>query len=256
MEKELRRLSPAQFKHHVNESRNDFYNWILHVVKDKKLAKELSSAKTKHQMADSVANHIYELTKPVIKPGHDVERRQPKPIKKNKGVSAKPGHDVERKQPKPIKKNKGVSAKPGHDVERKQPKPIKKKLETKPVKKKEKIVPKTLPKKIKYPKVKTPKTKPKPYVPELVELPGTIPLPMSFEEVRDMIESKVRMPDSYGSQTPLPVEEPVEEFHSQVVSEKKDYSDAKHDIKKHMIPYILGIMAGVLAGLVLARFFI
>lgn len=40
------------FSHHVNQDKNDFYSWILHVFNDAKLAEKIMSAKTKDELVN------------------------------------------------------------------------------------------------------------------------------------------------------------------------------------------------------------
>ncbi|MBW2988384.1 hypothetical protein DRJ48_04880 [Candidatus Woesearchaeota archaeon] len=46
----LKTLSSEQFRHHVNKERNDFYNWVLHSLKERRLALRLRHLKSKHQI--------------------------------------------------------------------------------------------------------------------------------------------------------------------------------------------------------------
>jgi len=46
----LSNMKPETFKHHVNEVRNDFANWIEHVFKQKNLAEQIRKAKTRENM--------------------------------------------------------------------------------------------------------------------------------------------------------------------------------------------------------------
>ncbi|MBR9699499.1 hypothetical protein GOV09_03535 [Candidatus Woesearchaeota archaeon] len=54
----LRQISEEQFKHHKNNSKNDFYNWILLVVGDIKLANDIARAKTKQTMLKRIDERI------------------------------------------------------------------------------------------------------------------------------------------------------------------------------------------------------
>jgi len=47
LESALNNMSEESFKHHANDERNDFTNWVKEIIKDEKLAKDLSKAKTK-----------------------------------------------------------------------------------------------------------------------------------------------------------------------------------------------------------------
>jgi len=207
LEHELSRMSEHQFKHHVSNRSNDFYNWVYHAVKDRKLAKSIAKIKSQEEMAVVVKRHINDL-------------------KIEKTVKTK----VEIKQPKVEKAKK--------------PKTVKPKV--------------SKPKAVKIIKKKIPKTKIKTNIktvekPKPIELPGIKPLPVTFEEVQRIIEEKIsKQPITLGHDDFKP--EPPESISHSII--KDDMEDAKKDIKRHMVPYILGIMGGVLAGLVLARFFI
>jgi hypothetical protein len=43
----LESMSDASFSYHRNGTKNDFYNWILFVIGDSRLANEVGTAKTK-----------------------------------------------------------------------------------------------------------------------------------------------------------------------------------------------------------------
>jgi len=45
--KELRRMDDKTFSHHVNESKNDFYNWVKDVYNNKKLSDDLLECTSK-----------------------------------------------------------------------------------------------------------------------------------------------------------------------------------------------------------------
>ncbi len=46
----LREINEEQFKHHVNEIRNDFADWVKDVLKDKKTALQIKKTKTINSM--------------------------------------------------------------------------------------------------------------------------------------------------------------------------------------------------------------
>jgi hypothetical protein len=58
---ELSDMSDATFMHHVNDSKNDFHNWVHHIVQDKKLAEQLAKLKGKDEMMKAVQSRILEL---------------------------------------------------------------------------------------------------------------------------------------------------------------------------------------------------
>ncbi len=45
----IRKITPDEFRHHINEERNDFSNWIEHVFNDKKLADEIRKVKSRYE---------------------------------------------------------------------------------------------------------------------------------------------------------------------------------------------------------------
>jgi hypothetical protein len=47
-----------EFNHHINPSKNDFANWIEHVLEDKDLADNLRSKTTKQEITDLIKNEI------------------------------------------------------------------------------------------------------------------------------------------------------------------------------------------------------
>jgi hypothetical protein len=57
----LDKMSDEQFNHHRNDSKNDFYNWVLQVIGDKKLADDLTKAKTKAATSKKVKERVVYL---------------------------------------------------------------------------------------------------------------------------------------------------------------------------------------------------
>jgi hypothetical protein len=53
-------IDEQEFKHHVNEQRNDFHNWIRDIHKDQVLANNLLKAKTRVQTAMHIKNRMIE----------------------------------------------------------------------------------------------------------------------------------------------------------------------------------------------------
>ena len=56
-------MTDEQFDYHRNNGRNDFYNWIKHVVADKRLASETLRVKSRVTMAKRVKTRIDYLNK-------------------------------------------------------------------------------------------------------------------------------------------------------------------------------------------------
>ena len=48
--KELRKMDKKTFTYHVNEEKNDFYNWVRDIYKDKKLSDDLLECTTREAM--------------------------------------------------------------------------------------------------------------------------------------------------------------------------------------------------------------
>ncbi len=58
LETALRDMSDDVFHYHVNESNNDFSNWVRDVFDDEKLLNDLRKSMTKTKAAQSVADRI------------------------------------------------------------------------------------------------------------------------------------------------------------------------------------------------------
>ena len=61
LEKGLRHMDHKHFKHHANDDKNDFHNWVMHVVQDARLAQQLSELLGQKEMAKAVKLRIREL---------------------------------------------------------------------------------------------------------------------------------------------------------------------------------------------------
>ncbi len=61
---ELETMTDEVFRHHVNDFRNDFANWIEHVFEDKSLAEEIRAVETRMEMQRALLKELVrELTK-------------------------------------------------------------------------------------------------------------------------------------------------------------------------------------------------
>lgn len=72
----LQAMEHDVFRHHCNEERNDFGNWIKDVHKDYKLANSLFSSKTKEEFTRAVGSRIYDLEKAIAPPQHSIAIKQ------------------------------------------------------------------------------------------------------------------------------------------------------------------------------------
>ena len=61
LETYLKAVSHDIFHYHVNESKNDFGNWVRDVMGDEKLAQDLQKSKTRTQAARCVSDRVSEL---------------------------------------------------------------------------------------------------------------------------------------------------------------------------------------------------
>jgi len=59
--KALPSMSDSTFNHHVNEHKNDFYNWVLHVYKDQKLANKIKNTTSPHETLLVIQGRFREL---------------------------------------------------------------------------------------------------------------------------------------------------------------------------------------------------
>lgn len=59
----LKGMSNEIFRHHVNETKNDFSNWVRDVIGDEKLADDLKASLTQTQAAKVVAERVVFLKK-------------------------------------------------------------------------------------------------------------------------------------------------------------------------------------------------
>lgn len=59
----LNAMKEEEFRHHVNESKNDYANWIRHVIKDEILAVELDKTQDKDASIKAIEDRVNELKK-------------------------------------------------------------------------------------------------------------------------------------------------------------------------------------------------
>ena len=60
---ELKAMGDDVFKHRVTGEKNDFYNWVHHIIKDRELSREISGIKDRKKMAAAVESRIKTLEK-------------------------------------------------------------------------------------------------------------------------------------------------------------------------------------------------
>src|SRR3989338_2486683 len=59
----LPQMSSDTFSHHVNNEKNDFSNWVRHVIGDEKLANDLLSSKSRESALKKVSSRLDSLKK-------------------------------------------------------------------------------------------------------------------------------------------------------------------------------------------------
>ena len=64
----LGNISDETFAFHANQAKNDFSNWVRDIIKDEKLARDLSKATDRLQAAKSVAARLSFLQKRLAQP--------------------------------------------------------------------------------------------------------------------------------------------------------------------------------------------
>jgi hypothetical protein len=67
LEHALHYMNPDTFRHHVTASKNDFANWIDHVMHEETLAKLVKMAKTKDNIRRLVKKRVEEIEHPPAK---------------------------------------------------------------------------------------------------------------------------------------------------------------------------------------------
>lgn len=92
----MQRISDDVFRYHVNEQKNDFYNWVKDVHQDKKLAESLLKAKTREEMANCILSRIREI--------QSETKTKQKPVKKKINKNELKIKAAEKKEAKIIKK--------------------------------------------------------------------------------------------------------------------------------------------------------
>jgi len=63
---ELASMDEEVFRHHVNEEKNDFHNWVLHIIRDEHLANVFSEVRDRRLMLAAVEKRIDDLENPPI----------------------------------------------------------------------------------------------------------------------------------------------------------------------------------------------
>lgn len=217
LHKSLKKMSDAEFNFHVNVNKNDFAKWVHHCMKDHSLSMCLGQLKTKQEMAKAVRKKIKEDENPVT---------SVVPISVKPKISVKP--------PKPV----AIPAVKEKPVKITKP-PLK---VTKKVKLAEKIKRSKPSKWLKTVQDRT----------QQWEETRRSPLPMTMEQIEQHIRNKLVESEVVAKGLP----------DVEVISDepplKPNYNPIgyKNDIMQHIVPYALGIMAGVVIGIVLFRFLI
>ncbi|MBD3354834.1 hypothetical protein GF361_02525 [Candidatus Woesearchaeota archaeon] len=105
LSKQLDKMPEEVFSHHVNENRNDFYNWVKDVVKDKSLARKISSVKDKSKMKKYIGAKIQ---KDVVK---GMNHKKPKTKPRTKTAEKKNTQNTKTKPAKTQEQKKSSNSK-------------------------------------------------------------------------------------------------------------------------------------------------
>ena len=104
------RISDDVFRHHVNDQRNDFHNWVRDVHKDKKLADSLLKSKTKEETTDCIMARLHEIenkkeikTKNELENKTEIKNKKEIEIKKKENKKKISLNHLKKKQPAKIK---------------------------------------------------------------------------------------------------------------------------------------------------------
>lgn len=92
----LSSMEDQTFSHHVNNERNDFSSWVLHVFDDKNLANKLQKCKTKDDMVSAINKRIFKLEKQT--------KQQEFEQKKSVKIEPKLDQELSLKEPKKLSK--------------------------------------------------------------------------------------------------------------------------------------------------------
>lgn len=82
--KAVRAMDDEHFEHHLNKNKNDFSNWVLHVIGDEKLAKDLLKSKNKKSVIKKVQDRVNLLKNVSKKKKTEKKKAKKKKAKKKK----------------------------------------------------------------------------------------------------------------------------------------------------------------------------
>ena len=63
----IEQMDDATFMHHVNSEKNDFSEWVMGVIQDEKLAKDISKTLSKEDIAKLIEKKIEKAQKKKVK---------------------------------------------------------------------------------------------------------------------------------------------------------------------------------------------
>lgn len=119
----IEQMDDASFKHHVNEEKNDFSEWIKNIIKDEKLAKNILSTFSKEKMMQIIEKRIKEAenknseNKIIIPPQKQEEKineKQPQKVEEalQKEIEIRKREEKIREIEEKIEKKLGEAAQP------------------------------------------------------------------------------------------------------------------------------------------------
>lgn len=99
----LEQMDDGAFSHHVSEGKNDFSEWVRNIIKDKKLAADISNLTSKEDIVKSIEKRIEEAEKKEETLG-SIEKEIEKVQKKEGDTKKSPMKEEERIAEIPLKK--------------------------------------------------------------------------------------------------------------------------------------------------------
>lgn len=74
LKKALEKIDEAEFRHHVNNERNDFANWVEHVFRKTKLARTMREVSEKDGLLIILSDYLKKSHKSKLKPHEKIKR--------------------------------------------------------------------------------------------------------------------------------------------------------------------------------------
>lgn len=90
MAQALKTIDNDTFRYHVNDQRNDFYNWIKDIYQDQKLAQKLQHCRSAQEMAHHINNRIREVEAEAKRQQKYAQKQEAKKAQPKEALSSSP----------------------------------------------------------------------------------------------------------------------------------------------------------------------